>query len=185
MKWVEVLKYDENSPTGLIWIASDCDKIINGVTPAGAFRYSKKGKPSKITVSYGYKDYAAHRIIWEMFNGPIPKKMVIDHINGDPFDNRLCNLRCKTQKHNSQNSGMRGNNNTGVTGVHWHVSKSKNSSRTYACGRVTIEGKIVLKTFSVNRFGIMKAFKLAVEWRNEQIKLLNSKGNQYTERHGN
>ena len=34
-----------------------------------------------------------HRRIWEDANGPIPKGLIIHHINHDPLDNRLENLR--------------------------------------------------------------------------------------------
>ena len=33
-----------------------------------------------------------HRIVWIKANGPIPKGMIIHHINGNPRDNRLENL---------------------------------------------------------------------------------------------
>ena len=56
-----------------------------------------------INVSYCNKTYPAHRIIWEMFNGPIAEGMVIDHLNGDAWDNRLANLACKTRRENNQN----------------------------------------------------------------------------------
>lgn len=34
----------------------------------------------------------AHRLVWEAFNGPIPPRMQINHINGKKADNRLANL---------------------------------------------------------------------------------------------
>ena len=41
----------------------------------------------------GQKSYQTHRFIWECFNGVIPEGKVIDHVNNDKEDNRLCNLQ--------------------------------------------------------------------------------------------
>lgn len=47
--------------------------------------------------------YLTHRIIWIMFNGSIPPKMEIDHINRDHTDNRIENLRLVSRSQNSLN----------------------------------------------------------------------------------
>jgi hypothetical protein len=45
-----------------------------------------------------------HRIIWEMHRGPIPDGMVIDHIDRDPLNNELANLRLASRSENSCNA---------------------------------------------------------------------------------
>lgn len=42
-----------------------------------------------------------HRLVWEAFNGPIPKGMQVNHINEDKTDNRLENLNLMTPKDNT------------------------------------------------------------------------------------
>lgn len=51
--------------------------------------------------------------------GDIPEGMVIDHINGNRLDNRLCNLRVATPTQNNQNHRPR-KSKSGLKGVVWH-----------------------------------------------------------------
>lgn len=47
-----------------------------------------------------YKHYFVHRLIWEAFNGPIPKGMVINHKDEIKTNNALSNLELCTHQYN-------------------------------------------------------------------------------------
>lgn len=49
------------------------------------------------------KGILVHRLVWELFNGPIPQGFEIDHINAVKDDNRLVNLRLVTHSENLAN----------------------------------------------------------------------------------
>ena len=54
------------------------------------------------SVDIKFKSLYVHRFIYECYNGLIPNGLVIDHINDDSKDNRLCNLQLMTPQNNSK-----------------------------------------------------------------------------------
>lgn len=103
-----------------------------GVTPgdfAGCRIASKKTAYVRIKICG--RSYMAHRLVFLYTDGILPDDQV-DHINGDGTDNRKSNLRIVTSTGNNQNSAMRWNNKTGITGVEWN----KRQKRWIACIKV-------------------------------------------------
>lgn len=47
--------------------------------------------------------FSLHRAVWVYHHGDIPPGMVIDHINGNPSDCRVGNLRCVPDRVNQMN----------------------------------------------------------------------------------
>lgn len=66
--------------------------------------------------------YKNHRLIWLWHFGEWPSKG-IDHIDGDPLNNNIGNLRNVTHKENGRNSKRGSNNTSGVSGVCFHKAK--------------------------------------------------------------
>jgi hypothetical protein len=67
-------------------------------------------------------DYRAHRIAWMMTYGSEPE--FIDHINGNPSDNRITNLRSVSFEDNTKNARRRADNRSGATGVSYFAPKN-------------------------------------------------------------
>lgn len=57
-------------------------------------------------IEFGGRGYFAHRVAWFLATGEQPTGM-IDHINQNSLDNRICNLRQATDSQNAANSAAK------------------------------------------------------------------------------
>jgi len=105
--------------------------------------YDKNAGYVRVTI-FGRK-VLAHRLIWLMFNKSWPEGE-IDHINGNPIDNRIENLRDVPHSENVKNAAIRKDNKSGVTGVHFY-EKTQNWK-----ANIRVDGKLkhlgTFETFS-------------------------------------
>jgi len=62
------------------------------------------------------KSYQAHRIAWLLTYGKMPNG-ILDHVNLDGMDNRICNLRECSHSQNNYNHYIQKRNQTGYKGV--------------------------------------------------------------------
>lgn len=64
-------------------------------------KLSSSGNYLRFNAAYGLnKKFLVHRVVWEAFNGAIPQGMDIDHIDGNPKNNKLDNLQILTRQDN-------------------------------------------------------------------------------------
>lgn len=182
--------YDETSPTCLRWKVDiytgefKSVKIVSAGDVAGCFQKHKNGKPKCCKVGLQSREYFVHRIIWQIFYGEITSKKVIDHLNGNPWDNRISNLKVKTQRQNCQNTRIRKDNSSGVCGVFWSNKGYEGATFAIANWQCPVKGNKT-KSFSVRKYGLLPAFKMAFLFRKMKIEELNAAGEVYTDRHGN
>lgn len=109
----EGLYYEEE--TGMPW----SNKINN-------FRRLKaKNQKSYFIVRINGENKRWHRLVYEHFNGPIPKGLQVDHINNNRDDNRISNLQLLSNKENARYRKKQCNNKSGLTGAHWKKSHNK------------------------------------------------------------
>ncbi len=66
--------------------------------------------------------YSAHRVAWLLHYGQWPEGEV-DHIDGDPSNNRIGNLRVVDPIGNRKNQGVTRRNSSGCVGVRWIARK--------------------------------------------------------------
>ena len=80
---------------------------------------NKKGR----SIGIYNKNYLAHRLIFLWHHGYLPK--YIDHIDGNPFNNRIENLREATHQQNMCNAKKSIANSSGYKNVSWDASSKK------------------------------------------------------------
>jgi len=83
-------------------------------------------------VSIDYKKYKIHRLIFLMHHGYLPE--YIDHIDGNPKNNRVENLRECTASQNQWNQGISSKNTSGIKGVVWHKRVKQWQARVRVSG---------------------------------------------------
>ena len=96
------------------------------------YRPDRLGKKAGCKSAYGHgvlirwenSLHRASRLIWAWHYGVIKRDLVIDHIDGNPYNNRIENLRAVPQWENCRNMKIPSHNKSGCIGVHKTGSKT-------------------------------------------------------------
>jgi hypothetical protein len=120
----ELFVVDPTSPSGLRWLVSR-GKARKGSLAGYKCQDSKQKHRFDWTVGINGKMFKVARIIYFMEHGSIAPEMDIDHVNGNPLDNRVENMRLATRSQNNRNHRMKSANKSGVRGVCWHAERKK------------------------------------------------------------
>ncbi len=93
-----------------------------------------------------------HRIIWIAAHGVLPNGMVLDHINNDKMDNRLCNLQLVTPEDNSHKAWKDG---LYCSGEDSPASKINNKIAQQICDDYK-QGDVTMRDLA-DKYGISKS----------------------------
>jgi hypothetical protein len=104
-------------------------------------------------VGIGGRQLYAHRVAFALYHGRWPS--AVDHVNGDPLDNRIENLREADGTQNNANAGVPVTNTSGFKGVIWAIG----SGGDKWCARIQFKSKTVY----LGRFDNMPGAALAYD----------------------
>jgi hypothetical protein len=128
--WKIIENYESYSVSTFGNVRNDkFDRIIKpGKHTQGYFRVSLSKNNIK-------KMFLVHRLVALAFIENSENKKCVDHIDNNPLNNNLINLRWATNTENSRNSKKPITNTSGVKGVHFHKQKNKWSAQIYIGGK--------------------------------------------------
>lgn len=123
----EIFEYDENSPSSITWKVNKPPRGKKSL-PAGSI--DERGY---WRVRFNNKRLYVHRIIWELFYGITPA--YIDHIDGNPSNNNIANLRACNNSENACNRQANKNNKLGIRGIYFCKEKKAYCARVHKNGK--------------------------------------------------
>ena len=115
----QVLHYEPG--TGVFtWVARASGKVVVGRPAGGVHPFTNYAR-----ISVDGKRWLSHRLAWIYMTGESPPP-VIDHIDGNPCNNRWANLRASSPALNSENKRKAtSSNKCGILGVRRDVQSGK------------------------------------------------------------
>ena len=181
LDWNYFFYNDPHSPSGLRWktVSEKSYSVKNGDI-AGTKQYRKNGEPSKWMVKIRGKNYSCAKIVFIMAYGYVENNILIDHIDTDPFNNKIENLRATIEPLNLKNKKYQNNNSSGFTGVSVIVKKGVK----YYVATWIENGKQRGKSFNTSKLGEICSKLSAVCFRYEKLKEVDAHGD-YSQQHYN
>ena len=86
------------------------------------------GGHGRLQVQFFNSSHLVHRLIWIMHNGHIPVGMEIDHIDQNPLNNKIQNLRLASKRENLMNNRR---TKSGFPGVYYVGGKNGWAAKIY------------------------------------------------------
>ena len=131
---------------------SELKELVNYDKDSGIFTWKKKTSNrvkvgsvvgnlhncGYIEMRVGGTRCLAHRLAFLYEHGYMPN--LVDHVNGNKQDNRICNLREATYQRNAYNSKIRSDNKSGVRCVSWNKTSNKWEVRVKLNGKLNHYG---------------------------------------------
>jgi hypothetical protein len=133
-------------------------KVNRGNVKAGSIAGCHAFKGYHI-VRIGGKNHYFQRVIFMMHHGYLPVN--VDHIDGNPANNRIENLRAATRSQNGLNQKIHKRNKSGFRGVSWNQKMQKwiatcqidNKQKYLGCFESVMDAAEIVEKFRLQYHG--------------------------------
>lgn len=109
-----------------------------------------------LSIRLDKKSYLCHRLAWLYVHGEFPCAL-IDHINANKQDNRICNLRDATYHENGYNSKKKVFNTSGFKGVSFAARERKFLAQCIVAGKHHFIGYFETAELAARAYGEFSA----------------------------
>ncbi len=165
---ITVLRISGNKHNGDILIDTNDINLINKIS-----WYIKDGSKHYVVGKFNNKTVKLHRYLMNVKDS----KDIVDHIDGDTFNNTRSNLRVVNSSINNINiRNLRKTNKSGVSGVYFKEKQitidSKGNTHNHSakwCTSISYKGLKKTKSFSIDKYGSDKAKDMAIQWRKSEL----------------
>lgn len=157
-----VLKYDPTTGN-ITWLVSASSRApVGSIAGTNATKYRQ--------VNFDGKIYRSHVLAFALHIGTWPDG-VIDHVNGDGFDNRWVNLRVCTRSMNQGNRKRSAHSLSPYKGAHYDGRYGKWTARITVAGKRTHLGRFDTAEEAAEAYHVAAVARwgeFAVTWRSER-----------------
>ena len=174
----ETFYYDESSPSGLRYKKNSyknkgaISKRVGDV--AGNVKLNPNGTPRGwklgLTIDGATYHLNVHRVVWLLLHGSIDSSMVVDHIDGNPLNNKSDNLQLVTYQKNGRNKKPR-------------IDGFSKKGDSYCVSLIDNSGNRINRTASVVKYGDDLAKAILATWK--LYMLTSEEFSGYSDRHAN
>lgn len=102
--WSEIFEYRDGFLYWQTGLNRSHDGSIHQYPTGQPIKQHSRTSKGYTTVQWKKKKYSSHNIIWELHFGPIPSGLTVDHIDRNPSNNLISNLRLATPTQQNANT---------------------------------------------------------------------------------
>lgn len=151
-KILEYVEYEPTSPSSIVWKNNRAGMRNEH---AGSLVPNKKGPRFRVCIEGNH--YQVSRVVYFMHNIDMDQNKEVDHIDRNPLNNNIENLRLVSRSENSCNRGISKNNTTGYKQITVDIDNRNGRGRKRYCVSIEKDHIRYRRIFDYSNQGLLDA----------------------------